>query len=271
MPGATSVDASLHEAVHQKIPDKRTVIRPKSVILSLTRTLRRGHNSSVSIALSNKKSKHWQIDYLLQLLQREADQSTMNSHACSEMYIMRFRKLLIAVTIGALVLAAASLTIPPLCWTGGAAVHLSITAVDALAGTGVPGAQITCRQQVDLSTSRPAQWPVWITDEKGSATVTWLFGAGGKSYVFFRTGTVSFEGQMFVVEAPGYQTLTCPVSDYTGYSRSLWAARRIPPITLKLVASKITGHNERVGNPDSSPCRAPDRESVHSFAVGARP
>jgi hypothetical protein len=75
--------------------------------------------------------------------------------------------------------------------------------------------------------------PVYVTDTAGFAQASWSFGANGRFYPFWKTGSVGFRSWDLEVSAPGYETLVTPLSEYAGESRSIWRSMRIP-ITVQL-------------------------------------
>jgi hypothetical protein len=139
---------------------------------------------------------------------------------------------LVALSLGLLLLVF----LPGMYWDGAANVTFPMTVQDTVSAKPVSGARIRLLYRLGSSSNwlgANRNRPVPVTDAAGHAKVTWLFGAGGRSYLFGRTGSVGFRFWDMEVSAPGYETFLSPLSDYAGETRSIWRSMNIP-ITVEL-------------------------------------
>jgi hypothetical protein len=158
---------------------------------------------------------------------------------------------IISIVLAALLLGLLFVAfVPGAYWDGVANVTFPTVVQDAASGQPVTGARVKLLNQRGPAATG---WfaanrgrPPFVTDTTGCAKVIWLFGTGGRSHIFWKTGSVGFKSWNLEVSAPGYETLVTPLSEYAGESRSIWRSMRIPiTVQLKPIVGGMTSQASR--------------------------
>ncbi len=140
---------------------------------------------------------------------------------------------LVALPLGLLFV----LFLPTVHWDGAVVFAFPTTVQDAVSGRPVTHAGVRILRQRRESDSNLQDMnlnnPPSTTDATGHTEVAWAFGAGGRSYLFWKTGSASFRSWNLEVTADGYEALVTPLSTYAGDRRSIRRSKSIP-ITVQL-------------------------------------
>ncbi len=115
------------------------------------------------------------------------------------------KKILITALCLAGVFLAFMLLSPPSSWDGAARAKVEVDVVDAASGTPLGGVSVSL-----LNRSQPKTTST--TDEKGRATMSESFPAGGTIRLFYRTTHIYVADHFLHLEKEGFTATTTPLS-----------------------------------------------------------
>lgn len=134
--------------------------------------------------------------------------------------------LVIAGILVALVVAGA-LLLPALAWDGAVVVHVNFQVMDQGSSRPIRDARIwvlrSSGYRVLGETNIIQTWRAPATNEKGQAAVSLTCGAGGGTFMIWRTGRYVIAHQL-IIDAPGYAPITIPLANVLGNDR--WPLRK---------------------------------------------
>jgi hypothetical protein len=139
-----------------------------------------------------------------------ADQTTNPSNLKSRSLLWGAFAVTIVVLLG--------LLMPRLAWTGGSWFELKVHVKDGR--TPMRGAKVRVIPWRDISSAETLlgldeRFPAVVTDTNGVATVKVKCGAGGGSFLFWRTGRIIVQHELHV-ESAGYRPILTPLENILG-------------------------------------------------------
>jgi hypothetical protein len=117
-----------------------------------------------------------------------------------------------------IVLIGLGVLMPTLAWTGGSWFELKVRLQDGRVP--IPGAKVRVIPWRYISSAEALEkldlsFPAAVTDSTGSATLKVRCGAGGGSFLFWRTGRIIVRHEL-QIEQPGYRSITTPLENILG-------------------------------------------------------
>ena len=136
-------------------------------------------------------------------------------------------KITLKIVFGAIVIFAILAAISPtVAWSGGATARIKFTVIDDDSSRPIPQAEVIFLSesyQKSLDVLKPEERESLLkhlegyatTDKKGSCEITRMFGAGGGTFLFRRTGNLYIEGPV-TIRAEGYTQSSNLIQNYLG-------------------------------------------------------